>query len=305
MSKSCPSCYPVILSKTKCAACAQLTESKANRRNAGRLFLLCMTCLLSGCASTRTAVTVRPLNTPLKLYPPHEMSILEIGIAEFPSQTFRLWLPEMVTAKGGRSLYNQAHVGPHHWTIDRGGARFECQSFETPTLAVTARLETAKERATLTYIVENRSDETLHEVALGTCYQLAHAPNFRDQKGHRTYVWVGDRLANIAREGKPAEGHDHHDPQKSSFMSMPGSPDGIGIMAVEAQGGGCTAIAWQTHREYAGNTDPFLNCLHADPVVRELAPGQQVVIHGIIGWSKGSVEALCNGLRQELSAVRQ
>ena len=124
----------------------------------------------------------------------------------------------------------------------------------------------------LTYVVENQSDMTLRQVVLGTCCQLAHADSFRDQEGHRTYVWVGNRLANIAREGNPAEGHDHHDPQKSSFMSMPKSHDGIGIMAVESLNGGCTALAWKNHHEYSGNTDPFLNCLHADPVVRNLPP---------------------------------
>lgn len=271
--------------------------------SAAKWFLMGLICLIGGCISTRSTIAVRPLNTPLLLYPPREMSILEIHVAEFPSQTFRIWLPEMVTARGGRTLYNQAHVGPHHWQIDRSGTRFRCQSFETPILAVTSRLETVKGRARLTYTVTNRSDTTLHNVSLGTCYQLAHAHNFRDQKGYRTYAWVGDRLANIAREGKPAEGHNHHDPQKTSFMTMPTTHDGIGIMAIEAQGGGCTAIAWQTYGDYAGNTDPFLNCIHTDPVVWELAPGQQVVIHGLIGWSKGPVEKLCTSLREELLAV--
>ena len=61
-------------------------------------------------------------------------------------------------------------------------------------------------------------------------------------------------------------------------------------------------MAWETHSGYAGNTDPFLCCLHAGPVARKLDPGQHMTICGLLGWSTDGLEGLCSGLREQLKA---
>ena len=75
--------------------------------------------------------------------------------------------------------------------------------------------------------------------------QLSQAPDFRDQEGVRTYAWADGRLANIARDGVPAQCHNHHDPQhRDSFFRMQDSQKGIAVMAVEVRSRGATAIAF-------------------------------------------------------------
>ena len=57
---------------------------------------------------------VKPITVPFELYPPHEMTVLEIRLPDFPDSAFRIWLPEMVSVSGRGEVYNQAIDGPQH-----------------------------------------------------------------------------------------------------------------------------------------------------------------------------------------------
>ena len=245
-------------------------------------------------------ISLAPRSIPLLLYPPLNMSVMQIAVSAFPGQVFRLWIAENAYAKGQGLGYNQARQGPQDWSGDQTGSLFRCHIFDTETVELDASVRIHDDHLTLRYELYNKGPEPLEDVCPGTCYQLAEANDFRDQDGDRTYAWAEGRLANIAHDGIPAECHKHHDPDRSSFMRMPDTQCGVSSIGVEARSGGATAMAWRTHNEYAGNTDPALNCIHGGPVSGRIEPGQRQTLHGWLGWSSGSVEELCARAREEV-----
>ena len=237
-------------------------------------------------------VSVVPRSLPLVLYPPKRMSVLQISVDAFSSQVFRLWMAEGANAKE-LPIYNQANTGQQEWHTEDGGKILRSRQVDGDNLRLDAVVEIGDDHLVLRYDLKNTGHRALEQIAVGTCYQLAEANSFRDQVGDRTYTWVGNQLQNIAADGIRAECHDHHDPDKSSFMRMPDSASGPAVIAVEGTRDSTTAMAWQTHNEYSGNTDPALNCLHCGPLAERLEPGEERSLHGWLGWSKGTAAALC------------
>lgn len=237
-------------------------------------------------------VSVAPRSLPLVLYPPKRMSVLQISVDVFSAQTFRLWISENAAADGV-PIYNQAHAGPQEWIPEDNGRLLRSRQVDGEILQLDAIVQVEEDHLVLRYDLSNTGDLTLKRLRVGTCYQLAEASNFRDQVGDRTYAWVGGRLANVAADGIPAECHDHHDPDRSSFLKMPDPQIGEAAIAVEAVKGGATVMAWDTHNEYSGNTDPALNCIHGGPMAPRLEPGATMSLHGWLGWSTGPVDQLC------------
>ncbi len=237
-------------------------------------------------------VSVAPRTLPLVLYPPLQMSVLQISVDAFPSQAFRLWIPEKAGDKDA-SIYRQARSGPMEWSTEENGKVLRSRLVDGDTLRLDAVVEIGEDHLVPRYDLVNTSDRALEQITVGTCYQLAEANTFLDQMGDRTYCWVGGNLKNVATDGIKAECHDHHDPDKSSFLSMPDADTGPSVIAVEATTGGATAMAWETHNEYCGNTDPALNCVHCSPMAERLELGEERSLNGWLGWSTGPVAALC------------
>lgn len=245
-------------------------------------------------------VSVAPRSLPLVIYPPKRMSVLQISVDEFSSQVFRLWMSEGASARD-INIYNQAQVGPQEWTSEENGTVLHSRQVDGEILRLDALVEVRADHLQLRYDLVNAGAQPLERIKVGTCYQLAEANRFRDQAGDRTYAWVGGKLKNIAADGIPAECHDHHDPDKSSFLKMPDEDTGAAVIAVEANGGGATAMAWETHDFYTGNTDPALNCVHGGPLAERLDPCEKRSLNGWLGWSTGPVAELCE---RALAAVK-
>ena len=247
-------------------------------------------------------VSVAPRSLPLVLYLPKQMSVLQISVDAFSSQIFRLWISENVGATGGQ-IYNQAQVGPQEWIAEDNGNSLRSRQVDGGVLQLDAVVRIEEDHLVLRYDLLNTGDNLLEKVTVGTCYQLAEASNFRDQVGDRTYAWADGRLANVAADGIPAECHDHHEPEKSSFLKMPDPESGRAVIGVEATSGGSTAMAWETHNEYSGNTDPALNCIHGGPVAPSLEPGAKRSLNGWLGWSTGPVAELCERALEAVKAA--
>ena len=245
-------------------------------------------------------ITIAAKTIPIRFYPDLTMTLLHITVSLFPRQVFRLWLPEGCGANGV-ALYNQAKEGPQAWTVEDGGATWTCRAFDTENAALTSWACIREDHLELQYQLHNKSDETWDRVGLGTCYQMAAAEDFRDPEGERTYAWADGRLANIAKDGIPAECHEHHHPTLRYGMSMPDRDHGHAVIAVEARNGGATAMAWESHSEYSGNTDPGVNCIHGGADAWQVQPGQSVTLRGWLGWSAGPVAALCERALEAVS----
>lgn len=250
-------------------------------------------CDESGVVGARS-ISAQPIVRPLVLYPPLEMSLVAFRVAEFPGEVFGLWLPEMITARGqGEWIYNQARRGRQDWRVNGGGRVLYHTVVADIPLRVNTTLRLVGAGVQLELRVENDTALALEEVVLACCYQLAAAPTFRDQEGTRTFAWAKGTLLNVATEGVPPASHNHHDPQHSSFMRLDDPERGFGFIGVEGFHCGATALAWCTHLNYYGNSDPSLCCVHADPVISRLEPGDVVLLRGWLGWTKGSLAELC------------
>ena len=237
-------------------------------------------------------ITIDPKTIPIRFYA-QQMTVLHISTSLFPRQVFRLWLPEGSGADGV-ALYNQAKEGPQTWAVEDGGATFRCRAFDNEKAALTAWARTRHDHLELQYELQNKSGQTWERAGIGTCYQMAAAEDFRDPEGERTYAWADGRLANIAKDGIPPECHEHHHPTLRCGMSMPDNKRGPAVIAVEARSGGATAIAWETHSEYSGNSDPGVNCIHGGPDASYVAPGETATLRGWLSWSEGPVAELCD-----------
>lgn len=244
-------------------------------------------------------ITVEPKTIPIRFYPDLSMTVLHISVSLFPRQLFRLWLPEGASADGV-ALYNQANEGPQTWSIEDGGATVRCLAFDKEDAALTSWARIQVDHLELQYELHNKSGATWERAGIGTCYQMAAAADFRDPEGERTYAWADGRLANIAKDGIPPECHEHHHPTLRHGLSMPDSERGPAVIAVKARNGGATAIAWETHSEYSGNTDPGVNCIHGGPESRQVEPGQVATLRGWLGWSEGPVAELCERALREV-----
>ena len=245
-------------------------------------------------------ISIEAKTIPIRFYPDLTMTLLHISVSLFPKQMFRLWLPEGSGADGV-ALYNQAKEGAQSWWIEEGGAVLRCRAFDTENAALTSCARIHDDHVSLQYEFQSKANDSWDRVGFGTCYQMAAADDFRDPEGERTYAWADGRLANIARDGIPPECHEHHHPTKRYGLSMPDNDRGPAVIAVEARSGGATAIAWETHSEYSGNTDPGVNCIHGGPEARHVEPGQVVTLDGWLGWSEGPVAELCDRALEAVS----
>ena len=214
------------------------------------------------------SITVEPHSMSFVLYPHLRMSALRISVAGLTSQVFRLWMAEGARAKDA-PLYNQAREAPQEWIAAADSTLRSCE-VDGDRLRLEAIVQIEEDHLRLRYELTNTGDEPLIDLHVGTCYQLAEAEDFRDQTGERTFAWADGRLANIGADGVRAQCHDHHDPDKSSFMTMPDGDRGVSTIAVRGRSGAATAMAWESHNGYSGNTDPALNCIHGGPDVERL-----------------------------------
>lgn len=238
-------------------------------------------------------ITIEPKTIPIRFYPQYRMTVLHLSVSLFPKEVFRLWLPEGANADEV-ALYNQAKEGPQTWEDEEGGTTFRCRVFDDENAALTSWARVRDDHLELEYQLQNKSGQTCERAGIGTCYQMAVAEDFRDPKGERTYAWADGRLANIAKDGIPPECHEHHHPTLRHGMSMPDNDRGPSVIGVEARSGGATAIAWETHSEYSGNSDPGVNCIHGGPEARQVAPGAIASVRGWLGWSEGPIAELCD-----------
>ena len=111
-------------------------------------------------------ISVVPRSLPLVLYPPFEMSVLEIHVEAFPGQVFRLWMPVMITSPEHGEIYNQAKVGPRIWQRDSAGDTLYHQVLRPRLLRIVPRARIGGDHLDLEYDVENVGTATLFNVEL-------------------------------------------------------------------------------------------------------------------------------------------
>ncbi len=62
------------------------------------------------------------------------------------------------------------------------------------------------------------------------------------------------------------------------------------------------AMAWESHHGYMSNTSIGMCCMHANPILERLEPGQSKTVHGLLAWRGESLDALCCQAKDKLAS---
>lgn len=189
---------------------------------------------------------------------------------------------------------------------------------EVPHLRVGGTLDFEDDTLAMSLSITNTGTEKLTNITTQICVQLAAAPLFRDPE--RQYVHVTmDGRATCVRELDAREGARSicwlvkgmpPDPRR-----MPGTaPDGVmawvrcsalqaedGVISVASPDGAWTlGTLWEEARYVFNNPSATLACLHSDPYLGDMEPGQTITRHGWIAAINGSPQDLRNLLLNRL-----
>lgn len=236
---------------------------------------------------------------------------LELTHPHFPQHRVRMRLPEGIVFydEGGAFAilmcghtptdWSRAHDGTlsHRRTLDD---TFEYQVFAKPSG------DTLHLRATVT----NVSSRALTRIEFSPCIQLAAAPHLKDPALNRTFYHADGALLSVADARRP------NDPTKVQLSVTAdlgfrwtlsdaeqhygwglASPDADAafIATVAADAKGAIATWWQTGATLCTNVNPdsAIFCIHAEPYIGTLAPGQSRTLTGQLVWSAdASIDAL-------------
>jgi hypothetical protein len=151
--------------------------------------------------------------------------------------------------------------------------------------------------------VTNLSEQTLPESPAIVCIQCAAAPSFADPLLERyfyvsggeivyfqpPYEDVGARLfSTIGHQVGPREQFWHNPEPDFPFIGMQ-STDGRWVLG----------HSWKTSRAIWGNCHPAIACLHADPMIAAIAPGDTFGTFGVLYVMQGTPAECVNRFRQD------
>jgi hypothetical protein len=228
-----------------------------------------------------------------------------------PGQTFYVWLFESVTAQEDAwSCYDP----PLQWTFDgdRAGeyrtARAGRAGLE---LEWSVRAEGADDRLTISAAFTNRSSRTLHDLCCDACLQFRAAPDFRDSAGERCLVWVEGvpqpaistrrtiwteswsptvQVYRIAGQAAPyARGVV---PGMRKWSLAPQEVSSRLVAMADRWERRHVGLAWERSWGVAHNPSWPHHCIHAQPAVGTIEPGETATVTGRVYFVEGGVEEL-------------
>ncbi|MCJ8329087.1 MAG: hypothetical protein HRT89_05965 [Lentisphaeria bacterium] len=149
--------------------------------------------------------------------------------------------------------------------------------------------------------ISNLSDEPLPESIAGVCIQFAAAPSFTDTTLER-YFYVHEDEITFAQPPYqdydhghawfwgtlPNETHKHNPPAELGFIGL-ASRDGNWVIG----------HGWENGSSICGNCHPTIACIHADPLMPEIPPGETVSTKGVLYIMEGNPESCLERYRNE------
>ena len=154
-------------------------------------------------------------------------------------------------------------------------------------LCLTARFKPDTGCVYLSMMVDNFGKLDLQETKAVVCLRLIAAPDFFDPQRKRTYWWAESRWSVLER-GFP-----------KIKITQSGQP---ALIATESEPPGfVVAMGWPDVWNVGGNDMLHNLCVHADPRVGTVRPGQSKGIEGILIFEEGNRQrALAKFLRSRL-----
>jgi hypothetical protein len=228
---------------------------------------------------------------------------------------WRLSLPERVLADANIILIDH-HDAPVTWKGNAVKGLAAAGGKSPISFRVEARA--ADNGLTLLFRVENRGDETLHNVVGHVCLSHDHSEQpggerFADPRHERTYVVTAQGLVNLQSldRGGPPDGIRSHylvvgASPISFFSTLPfwGKLSKVQvtepwIAGTSVAGDWTVAIWWERAAELFQNSDQDNRCIHSDPAFGNLDPGRSVTIRGGLDLVHGTPQDALRIYHQE------
>ena len=219
---------------------------------------------------------------------------------DLPGQAFRLVVPELISDRK-EALLPWTHPSPE-WDIDQESAR--CSIEISGMIRMSAEVLFSGERIDIGVSVSNLSDGVWEKVNLFTCFAYYTAPLFNDPDLTRTYFPVAagrwKAVADMFAEHNPGDG-------PYTFFPVRGGPALSDLWVCReinqnhsqevSRGAACVVSScgqWVAGMTSARPAYVFNNrrdcCIHADPLLGTIEPGETVQGVSTVHIFSGSVE---------------
>lgn len=244
---------------------------------------------------------MKGINT-LKIWAETEIPHQTLGfeMPELPGETFRLVVPELISDTE-EALLPWGHPSPK-WNIDQESAR--CSIEVSGTLRMAAQVLFQPEKIDVVVTVCNLSDRTWEQANLFTCFAYFKAPLFDDTDLTRTYFPVGPGtwkpVGDMYAEHSPGDG-------PYTFFAVRGGPTLSDLWVCRqikqnhtqevSRGAACVVSScgqWVAGMTSSNPAYVFNNrsdcCIHADPLLGTIKPGETTQALSTVHIFRGSVE---------------
>ncbi len=229
---------------------------------------------------------------------PHQTIGFELP--SLPGQRFRLVVPELIS-DSEEALLPWSHPSPE-WDIDQESAR--CSIEISGTIRMEAEVLLRREKIDIAIRVSNLSDRSWQKVNLFTCFAYYPAPLFHDPDLTRTFFPVATgtwkAVADLFAEHDPGDG-------PYTFSPVRGGPALSDLWLCRqinqshtqevSRGAACVVSScgqWVAGMESSRPAYVFNNrrecCIHADPLLGAIEPGETIQGVSTVHIFRGSVE---------------
>jgi hypothetical protein len=257
--------------------------------------------LATAVAAPENAISSKSLGG-LKYWPganaTSERQTIWFELNALPGDVFRIVVPELVSDNHGDYL-PWGHPSPGQWQFERDKAAFDVRI--EGVIHTTAEVLLGDQQIEVRVTVTNLSEKPWTNTNAFTCFTFTHAPSFDDKQMIRSFVRVRDQwqtLAELFQKHPPGTG-------ALTFLGVQGGPNVRDLWVVEEikqvcpqQLAQCSACMFSQDGTWiAGITTPTpayvfnnagLPCLHADPLLGDIAPGESATASSFIHVFRGT-----------------
>ena len=225
---------------------------------------------------------------------------LRMVSADFPRDTFLLMLPECLFEKSGYFFWCAELSASAAWQAH--GANEAIRTAATPGAAeYQTRLTCHPGMLTLSLSIRNLSQERWRQAGGVVCLRLWEAPTFADGELVRTYMRSAGDFVSLADTDRS-----YGNPNFNAYLRSGVGPlaawaeptalwtprrevpdDGF-VATVARDGSGVVAMFWEPFHDIGCNASEQFRCIHSNPMVGDLEPGETATCRGCICVLKGS-----------------
>ena len=184
---------------------------------------------------------------------------------------------------------------PNVWQVaaDSAGAEYSVESMTEPGVFFSARARALGNKALFEVTITNRSEKILRSIRPLFCFQYHHLSGFperlSDNFQHTFILMKGkavavsdlavekpDALARMAQVRDCPDEHNWWAEEMGGFI--PEKIDSAVTVLTASAGSRKVTLRWKPGKNFLSNT--YIPCIHADPCVGDLEPGQSRTVTG-------------------------